>query len=136
MAAAKSVVLAPGSSDARDSPLNSTPYRTLMTIRLSQTTTDKLSNDFGALLRGVAEGGGKTSGAAKQFSDLVAGYARHTGPFEQPRWAGQRVDQDADHAFLDLPGGKPPVLYPVPSCRGDQRRRGVVAIAPAFLDRV
>src|SRR5262249_2367566 len=120
------------------SPLNSTPCRSLMTIRLSSTMTCATSSRT-ILARSSGarrEGGGETSGTAEQFPHLVAGHARHSGPFEQPRRVGQRVYQDADHTISDPPGGQPPELSAIVSCRGAQRRRDVIAIAPALLDRV
>src|SRR5215831_7752988 len=97
---------------------------------------DELADYLGALLRRAAEGGGKTSGTDEQFPHLVAGVGRNTTSFEQPCRVGQRVDQDADHTIFDLPGGQPPELSAIVSCRGAQRRRDVIAIAPALVDRV
>jgi len=67
---------------------------------------------------------------------LVAGHVGCTAPFEQPRWGGQRVDQDPDHGIFDFPSGQPPALRAIGSGLGDQRRGDVIAIAPAFLDGV
>jgi hypothetical protein len=55
---------------------------------------------------------------------------------DQSRRAGQRVGQDPDHGFFNLPGSEPPALRAIRSGLGDQRRRDVIAIASAFLDGV
>jgi hypothetical protein len=75
----------------------------------------------------------KTRRTGKQSPHLIAGYVGSAERFEQPSRAGQRVDQYADHAIFNLSSGHPPAF---PSCLGDLRSRDVVAISPAFLDRV
>jgi len=96
----------------------------------------ELPNDFGLFCRRAAQRHGKTGGTAEQSPHSVTGQVRSTEPFEQPCRAGQRVDQDADHAIFDLVSGEPPALQVIVYRFGDQRCGDVVAIAPAFLDRV
>jgi len=97
---------------------------------------DGLLYELGSFPWRAAEQRCKTGGAAEQSPNLVTGHTRTTEPFEQPRRAGQRVHEDADHAIFDLLSGKPPTLRVILSCLGDQRSGDVVAIASAFLDGV
>jgi hypothetical protein len=55
----------------------------------------------------------------EQAPYLVAGHARSTELFEQPRRADQGVDQDPDHTIFDFLGGEPPALGAIISCLGD-----------------
>jgi hypothetical protein len=62
-------------------------------------------------------------------------------PAAPNRWTklaglGQRVGQDPDHGFFNLPGSEPPALRAIRSGIGDQCSGDVVAIASALRDGV
>src|ERR1700759_3560830 len=97
---------------------------------------DELSHNLGSFPWPAAEHRCKTGGTAEQSANLVTGHTRTVQPFEQPRRAGQRVHEDADHAIFDLLSGKPPTLRVILSSLRDQRSGDVIAIASAFLDGV
>ena len=102
----------------RPCPNRSAP---LSSIRVRREACDHI----GSLPRRAAERCCKPGSTAEQSPNVVAEHARSREPFEQPRRAGQRVDQDADHAIFDLLSGKPPALRAIRSTGFAARREQI-----------
>jgi hypothetical protein len=101
------------------------------TRTFSTSSRTALACSPGELLRATA----RRFATAEYFANSVVGHGGCAQLFEQLCRVGQRVAENPDHGFFDLPGGEPQAFL-IRSCLGDQDGGDVVAIASGFLDGV
>jgi hypothetical protein len=135
-AAVSSTALSLGSSDTDDgtsTQWSGAPHLDDDRLVIDHDLVDEPSNELCSFSGRATERRRETGRTTEQFSNLVAGHTGWSESFEQPRRAGQRVEQDANRTIFELPSAERPALSAIRSCLGDQRSEDVVAVASAFL---